>query len=145
MKRIASTIVIICLLFTMAGCSGRKNNHTNTAGQSQTQNTEVPIYHRTSSSFRLLDDSNTYTVCFGTDGLIYYVLSNPYETCDVDVQEEWVPNYNFYYQTYDKSPAISYGTITGGIIGDISSVVRDDKLRSLLLHLTDEEAHLLEL
>ena len=145
MKRIASIFLVICLLVTMAGCSGRKKNHTNTAGQSQTQNAEVPIYQRSSSPFRLLEDANPYMVSFGTEGLFYYVVEKPDEENGNETQEEWVPNYNFYYQTYDKSPAISYGTVTGGIIGDISSVVRDDKLRSLLLHLTDEEAHLLEL
>ena len=145
MKRIASIFLVICLLFTMAGCSGRKNNHTNTAGQSQTQNAEVPIYHRTSSPFFLAPKSDRFMICSGPDGMLCYGLENPSAGYDEENGADYVPRYFFSFQAYDKSSSVSYGTITGGLVADVSTIRRDEELRTVVLHLSEDGAHLVEL
>ena len=51
--------------------------------------------------------------------------------------DEWVPKYDFYYQPYDKSPVVSYGTVHDGIIRTIAPVTGQNEKRLMVLQLTE--------
>ena len=132
--------LLLCLWIPVTGCSNREKNKTQT--NTASNGADVPFYSRTSSVFTLLPDSNVYTTGFDTDGIFYYVMDTPEEE---DMTDEWVPKYDFYYQPYDKSPVVSYGTVHDGIIRTITPVTGQNEKRLMVLQLTEEEAHLVEL
>ena len=127
------------LFLSLVGCSvkGEKNPDEKQVA------TEAPIYERSTSQFKLLQDANPYMIECTQNGFYYFAMGEKEAEENTDGDGELEIVYQFFHQTYDGKDAIPFCEVTNGVVRDFSGVAKDSG-NGLTILLYGDEACILE-
>lgn len=104
---------------------------------------EAPVYERSISQYRLMENANSYMTDYAQEGFFYFALNEKEIEEGLEGGGESKSEYQFYYQAYDGKEVIPFGLVTDGIVRDFSSIAKDGGNRLAVLRI-GEEACILE-
>lgn len=142
MKKWKLTIILFALMLIFAGCS-KETGVINENSDSVSSSTKAPIYERKTEQFQLMEQTNTYMLEYGLEGMYYFVMGDKNVEDSDEENIESQTEYQFYYQLYGERVASPFCTIEEGVVRDFSSVQKADGSHLALL-VNGETPYILE-